>query len=139
MTRLLAFFLLLALVGCESEGDRFKARMASEELGIRLHQQTAEMELENVRLTLKIVQDTQGEEAAHNLDVCLSKGYEVSGDPWVGDASKAPTLSRRRKAECDAIIKSENRLSKRLADQTAADEKRKDDAYDKAHKHGGAQ
>jgi hypothetical protein len=67
---------------------------------------------------LQIVSRSQGEDAAHKLDLCMSAGYVVQGDlpNWTGDTTHAQ-LGPRRKAECDSILKRQNRIDKQ---QTAA-------------------
>jgi len=42
-------------------------------------------------------------------------------------------MSNRWKAQCDSIIKTENRIVIARNAREKAEEKRKDDAYDKAH------
>ena len=52
--------------------------------------------------------------------------------PAIGDSTGGPP-SRRLKAECDSIIAKENRIKSKRAAREKAEEKRKDEAYDKAH------
>ncbi len=94
------------------------------------------MEEEHDGMTLKIVKLSQGEAAANTMDQCMGRGgYKmINNGPgaWAGDASHA-NLSNRRKAECDAIVKTQNRIESKRDAQEKAEEKRKDDAYDKVH------
>src|ERR1700747_1622179 len=120
-------------VGCGPSAQ--EKREALDNLTSKVGQQSTQLEIENVRLTLKIVEQIQGPEAAQEMDVCLSKGYEIDfatvdgANEWVSRLADGSSLSNRRKAECDAIVKAVNHHWER---QTA-EEKRKDDAYDKAH------
>ena len=52
---------------------------------------------------------------------------------WETRLRPALLLSNRLKAECDDIINRENRIQSRRKARNAAEEKRKDEAYDKAH------
>lgn len=63
---------------------------------------------------------SQGRLAAATLRVCYLSGYPKAPDK---------NLSRREIAECDAIIKAQERIDARQA----AEKKRKDDEYDKKH------
>jgi|CZKY01.1.fsa_nt_gi hypothetical protein len=63
-----------------------------------------------------IVEMDQGRQAASALEVCSY--HDVNGP-----------LSNRRRDECDEIAA----IGKRIQEQRAAEEKRKDDAYDRAH------
>jgi len=73
-----------------------------------------------------LVRTVIGPTAAATLNACFSAGYELKPHP---PGQAVGRLSRRRTAECDAII---NRVAKA---QRASDreEARKDAEYDKAH------
>ncbi len=115
---IMAILLPIVFVGCgdDSATTSRKAR----DLELDLKRQSDALDVENQKLELEIVELSQGRLAANTLQVCYLSGYPEA--PHKG-------LSRRKIAECDAIIKSQERIDARQA----AEEKRKDTEYDKKH------
>ena len=71
----------------------------------------------------------------HLLLDCQQKGYRIhTSNDGVVTGYTTETMSNRHKAECDAIIATENRIRLKRDAREKAEEKRKDDAYDRAHK-----
>lgn len=141
MKKLFAIVMLsLALVDCQSEADR-KAALdkAQKEFDDTVAGLDYKHDTEYFSVLIDRVGQDQGESVGMRLLLdCQQRGYRVhmgiNGLPDVGDASRAsPQLSNRVVAECDAIIKKENQINSRRKAHEAAEEKRKDAAYDRAH------
>jgi hypothetical protein len=121
---------LMFAVGCETQAD--KDQRANAALEFQAHmQETAnasaarlhDVQLEGVRLT-------QGEAAVSHLRICFDdEGYDYPRRANLDGSVHLIELSNRRIAICDQILKT---LARHNAEQSA-DEKSKDDAYDKAH------
>src|SRR5690349_11789447 len=109
---------LLSVVGCGDDAATTNRKMT--EFALDQKRQTDAIEVENQKLELEIVELSQGRLAAITLRGCYLNGYPKAPDKG---------LSRRKIAECDAIIKAQERIDARQA----AEEKRKDNEYDKKH------
>ena|SRR5208282_4716022 len=121
---------LMFAVGCETQADRDARENARLELETQLQEgaNASAAELHNAQL--EGVRLTQGEEAASELRICFNDGgYDYPRRANLDGSVRPIQLSNRRIAGCDQILKT---LSRHYA-QMDADEKRKDDAYDKAH------
>jgi hypothetical protein len=115
---LMAILLSVGFVGCGDDAASTNRKMM--DLAQEQKKETDALRLEHQKLELEIVELSQGRLAAYTLQGCYLGGYPDT--PNKG-------LSRRKIAECDAIIKSQERIDAR---QDAA-EKRKDAEYDKKH------
>jgi hypothetical protein len=147
MRKLFAIMLLsLGLVGCQSEADR-KTDLdnAQKAFADTVASVNYDLDTKYFATLITTVGNDQGESVGMKLLLdCQQRGYQVhvgiNGLPDVGDASHAnPPLSNRLKAECDGIINTENRIQSRRKAREAAEEKRKDAAYDRSHKQSTAE
>jgi hypothetical protein len=130
------------MVGCESRSEH-EPKLAAAEQNLKNTIDAVNYEQESKWLDVWIdsVGLDQGEAVGMRflLD-CQQKGYrlhfgttDANGfTPAIGDSTGGPP-SRRLKAECDSIIAKENRIKSKRAAREKAEEKRKDEAYDKAH------
>ena len=129
-----AIAITLALAGSVACGPSQAQREA--DLNAELQRQNAETEAQFFNTLLEMVAQDQGEAIGLSLLDCGRGGYSVhvSQFPLIGYAKESPkTMSNRWKAQCDSIIKTENRIVIARNAREKAEEKRKDDAYDKAH------
>jgi hypothetical protein len=133
---------LAATVGCQSEVERkAKTDAAWKDLQDAADGVNYKLEGKFFSTMIETVGYDQGEAVGMGLLLnCQQKGYRIhlskdgdTGFPVVGYTTE--TMSNRYKAECDAIIKTENRIQLARNARAKAEEKRKDDAYDKAHTH----
>lgn len=106
-------------------------------------QRQQELDEDTAGIILQTVALTQGEAAAKELLYCQQQGYRVTWDLKSGSKDvvlgwdpyyRVCPVSNRHKAQCDSIVKIVNRTMRQMAERKAAEEKRKDEAYDKAHK-----
>lgn len=131
---------ILSTLSCQSEAEhKAEVDKAWEAVDDEQAAFSHKMDAEYFGTLIDMVGHDQGESVGMKLLLdCQQKGYQVHmgihGLPDVGDASHAyPPLSNRLVAECDNIIKVENRIQSRRRAREAAEEKRKDAAYDKTH------
>jgi hypothetical protein len=105
-------------VGCGDDSATTNRKLM--DLALERKKETDALRLEHQKLELEVVELSQGRLAAYALQGCYLGGYPDTPNK---------DLSRRKIAECDAIIKSQERIHAR---QDAA-EKRRDAEYDKKH------
>ena len=132
---LLALALVLT-VGCNANEDAMHKHV-TESLA-KTQRETYEIEEQVFGNFIDIVRLTQGESAGAQLLGCYQNGYRAHFDYDANGYLAAfgyahDPMSPRRMAECDSIVKTENRIGSRRVAREKAEEKRKDDAYDKAH------
>jgi hypothetical protein len=126
----IVILVLTFAVGCETQADKDRRANAALEFQTQLQEQANasadalhDAQLEGVRLT-------QGDTAESQLRICFDDGgYDYPRRANLDGSVRPIQLSNRRIATCDQILKA---LARHNAQQEA-DEKRKDDAYDKAH------
>jgi hypothetical protein len=130
---------LVGVMGCTDHDAEVKK--AQEDFQNTVAANNAEMDSKWFSTWIDLVGHDQGEEVGMRLLLdCQQKGYRLhfgvtdanNFTPAVGDSSEGPS-SNRLKAECDNIIKAENRIGSAEAARDKAREKRLDAAYDKAH------
>jgi hypothetical protein len=122
----------LLLTGCETQADR--DRLARDEMKFHtaLQEQSNALDDQLHVAQVKVVDLTQGEAAADQLKICfMDEGYDYPRRANLDGSARPIGLSKRVIANCDRIMK----LKERYDAKQEAEEKRKDDAYDKNHAH----
>ena len=115
---LTTILLFTGFVGCGDDSATTSRKAA--ELAVEVRRESDAIDVRNQQLELQIVELSQGRVAADTLGFCYLSGYPKAPDKG---------LSRRKIAECDAILKAQARIDARQA----AQEKRKDAEYDNNH------
>ena len=133
MTRTLSvivFAMAGGWIGCETQADRDKRAQDEMRFHTALQEQDNAMADELHRLQVRGVYLTQGEVAAKQLEICfMDSGYSYPRRANLDGSERPIRLSRRVLAQCDHIMEVQARHDARQA----AEEKRKDDEYDRAH------
>jgi len=137
-------FLILTLATINCGPSQSERDAAAQHLQETLDRQKHELDQNCAETILHSVELTQGESAAQELLYCQQHGYPVTFDtknrsdaPVVvigGNSATPPPISNRHKAQCDSIVKTENLITRLRTERKAAEEKRKDEAYDRVHK-----
>ena len=131
---------LMISVGCQTQAD--KDALASAEQNLKDVEAATASKIENEFFSTFIdrVGLDQGESVGMRLLLdCQQKGYRIHMMPADANGYVSVTgyaqehLSPRVMAECESIIQTQNRIGSKRAAREKAEEKRKDDAYDKAH------
>jgi hypothetical protein len=142
MTKAIVLALLLCgalTVGCNTTPTAPKSIYDDPALQAAIEEDRRQGEL--YKVTRDSIGTFQGESAALEYEICYRDGYYLRWKLTTPDNLKDVQLellhdgheSARRKAGCDAIIQKQNTLWHKHY----LEEKRKDDAYDRAHKGKG--
>lgn len=132
MKTLVLITLAISLIGCETQADRDRQRNAQTQFQTTM-QETVNDATDRLHVTqVDYVNNTQGEQAGDALAECFGHGFDLPRRINVdGQPRPMEGLSNRKIANCDHIMT----IMQKQQAVAAAEEKRKDDAYDKAHPH----
>jgi hypothetical protein len=125
-----ALALLSGVAGCKTEADRQKQANDEMKFNTALQEQDNALAEQLHRSQVEGVLLSQGEAEADQLEVCfMDGGYSYPRRKNIDGSDRPISLSKRVIANCDRIMK----LQERMQSSRDAEEKRKDDAYEKRH------
>lgn len=118
------------LTGCETQRDRDRLARDEMEFHTKLQEQDNASAERLHSAQVEGVSISQGEMAADQLRICfMDGGYDYPRRANLDGSVRPIGLSKRVIANCDHIMKIQEKIQSKMD----AEEKRKDDAYDKKH------